>query len=208
MGMDSAQRRRREGSQRARAARERPAAARARQQQRSLFIGALIAAAAIAVVIAVVVVLAGRSSEVGREVPLLTGLHQPPYVYNTNPPTSGNHLDTIGRYGFWGEDLIPELVVHNMEHGAVVIWYAPGDPELAGSINRLLHDLGPRCLIAGSYQGMEYPVVATVWGRLLELDSYDEARLREFIGAYRGAQGPEAGLCRQEPLSPTGPHTQ
>ena len=80
-----------------------------------------------------------------------------------------------------------------MEHGAVVIWYAPGDPELAGSINRLLHDLGPRCLIAGSYQGMEYPVVATVWGRLLELDSYDEARLREFIGAYRGAQGPEAG---------------
>ena len=47
---------------------------------------------------------------------------------------------------------------------------------------------------------MEYPLAATVWGRILELNEFDEAALREFVEAYRGQQGPEAGVCFSEPL--------
>ena len=103
---------------------------------------------------------------------------------------------------------MPEQVVHNMEHGAVVIWYAPDDPALAGSVNGLVRELGSGCLVAGSYASMGFPVVITVWGRLLELPAYDEAQIREFVEAYRGNGGPEAGLCWNEPLVPVGVHNQ
>ena len=190
--------RRRQGSRRAQAARQKRQQAGERQRKR---LGIVVAAGLALVAAALVAFLTlGGSGGVGREVEQLVGVHSPPYVYNTNPPTSGNHLPSVGRYGHWGEELIPELVVHNLEHGAVVIWYAPGDSELAGSVNRLVRSLGPTCIVAGSYSGMEHPVAATVWGRILELPEFDEELLRAFATEYRGQQGPEAGVCFSEPI--------
>ena len=143
------------------------------------------------------------SDDLSQPVTLLPGIHSPPYVYNSSPPTSGNHLAVPSRYGFLGDDLVPEAAVHNMEHGAVVIWYAPDNPNIAGSVNRLITDLGPRCLVAGSYQGrMNSTIVATVWGRILELNTYDEVILKNFIEKYKAKNGPEAPFCRTESLNP------
>ena len=189
--------RRRQGSRRAQAARQRRQQAGGRKRTGLVVVGLLAAAALVSVVGFLVV---AGSGGIGREVEQLVGAHNPPYVYNTTPPTSGNHLPAVGPYGHWGEELIPELVVHNLEHGAVVIWYAPGDPELAGDVNRLVRSLGPTCIVAGSYPGMEHSVTATVWGRILELPEFDEESLRSFVDAYRGQQGPEAGVCFSEPL--------
>ncbi len=191
--------RRRQGSRRAQAARQKRQQAGERQRKRA---GLIVVAglALIAVIAAIAILTLGGSGGVGREVEQLVGVHSPPYVYNTNPPSSGNHLPSVGPYGHWGDELVPELVVHNLEHGAVVIWYAPGDPELAGSVNRLVRSLGPTCIVAGSYPGMDHPVAATVWGRILELNEFDEELLREFATTYRGQQGPEAGVCFSEPI--------
>jgi hypothetical protein len=164
--------------------------------------------AVIVIAIVLVFVLREGDPDLGSRVPEIPGLHQPPYSYNTNPPTSGNHVAIPGRYGFWGAPLVPEQVVHNMEHGAAVIWYAPDDPALAGSVNGLVRELGSGCLVAGSYASMGFPVVITVWGRLLELPAYDEVQIREFVEAYRGSGGPEAGLCWNEPLVPGEVHNQ
>jgi len=187
----------------------RGAEARKERQSRSVGLYVLIGLGAI-IVIAIVLVFVLREGDpdLGSRVPEIPGLHQPPYFYNTNPPTSGNHVAIPGRYGFWGAPLVPEQVVHNMEHGAAVIWYAPDDPALAGSVNGLVRELGSGCLVAGSYASMGFPVVITVWGRLLELPAYDEVQIREFVEAYRGSGGPEAGLCWSEPLVPVEVHNQ
>ena len=136
------------------------------------------------------------------------GVHRPPFIYNQNvviegvetriPPSSGNHLADPGLYGFLGTDVIPEAAVHNMEHGAAVIWYQPDDATLAGQVNSLMRDLGSQCLVAGSYTDMDARIAVTVWGRVLSLNTFDEAQLRAFIREYRGNEGPEAGVCRQE----------
>jgi hypothetical protein len=99
-----------------------------------------------------------------------------------------------------GDEIVPEAAVHNMEHGAVVIWYQPGNPELAGDINALVRELGQECLVAGSYEDMSVEVAATLWSRVLPQETYDEAELRQFIQKYRGTGGPaiEAGLCRSQ----------
>jgi hypothetical protein len=45
--------------------------------------------------------------------------HEP---YNTDPPTSGPHAGTV-RAGFYDEALPDENLVHNLEHGYVIIGY-------------------------------------------------------------------------------------
>ena len=190
-------RRRREGSKRAQASRERRQEARSRRQMRSrLYLGSGVLGAIVLIV--VIALLQGGGPDLGRSVTVLPGVHSPPYNYSSNPPTSGNHLPNTSPYGFLGGPIVPEAAVHNMEHGAVVIWYAPDNPTLAGDVNRLVRAVGPTCIVAGSHAGMAFPVVATIWGRTLELGAFDEAALRAFVEAYRGAEGPEAGICRQQ----------
>ena len=201
--------RRREGSRRAQTARERRAEARGRQRSRAGVLYGIGGIVLVGAVIATVLVLRGGGPELGEAVPQLRGLHEPPYVYDQDilidgapariPPTSGNHFGTTTLpWGFLGEPLVPELVVHNMEHGGVVVWYQPGSPDLAGAVNRLVRELGRQCIVAGSYDDMSFAVAATVWGRVLPLEAFDAVQLTAFIDRYRGSQGPEAGLCRFE----------
>ena len=47
--------------------------------------------------------------------------------YNTNPPTSGAHAPSPVLWGVYTESNAPtkEELVHNMEHGGVIVWYDP-----------------------------------------------------------------------------------
>ena len=207
MGMDQRQRRR-EGSQRAQASRERRAEARQRRKQKSRLYMIGGAAAVAVIVAALVLLLRGTGADVGFAMRELGGFHGPPFFYNQDltiegesvrvPPTSGNHFAQQSPSGFLGEPIVPEAVVHNMEHGSVVIWYQPDNPELAANVSQLVRTLGDQCIIAGSYTDMSVEVAATAWGRVLPLRAYDESELRSFIIAYRGERGPEAGICRRQ----------
>ena len=205
MSMDQRQRRR-EGSQRAQAARAARQGTRRKRERRSrLYVMAGILGAVV-VVAAAIVLLRDTGPGLGFAVRELPAGHGPPYFYDTSltlddvpievPPTSGSH-GNASPYGFLGRPLIAESVVHNMEHGAVVIWYKPDDPDLAGQVNQLVRALGESCIVAGSFAQMSFEVAATVWGSVLPLEQFDRATLLEFAREYRGKRGPEAGLCRR-----------
>ena len=59
-------------------------------------------------------------------------LQQAP-VYNSNPPTSGPHSATPMPFKVLDNPAPKENLVHNMEHGGVVVWYNTDD---AGVIDR------------------------------------------------------------------------
>ena len=195
MSQDQRQRRR-EGSRRAQEGRARRQEAR-KQRRRLTIVAAVLAAVA---VVAAFVLLRPGGPDLGYTVAALAGNHNPPYVYDTEieldgvslqvPPTSGNHSPTTSRHGHSNGVLIPEQVVHNMEHGAVVIWYQPGDDVLETEVAQLARSLGNDCLVAGTYAAMDFDVAATVWGRVLPLTAFDAAPLVEFVDAYRGEIGP------------------
>ena len=204
MSMDQRQRRR-EGSQRAQAARTARQETRRKRERRSRLyvIGGLLAA--VVVVAAAIVLLRDTGPTVGFAVRELPARHGPPYFYDTSltiddvpaeiPPTSGSHTDASPE-GFLGRPLVAESVVHNMEHGSVVVWYQPGDPDLAGDVNQLVRDLGQTCIVAGSFAQMSFEVAATAWGLVLPLAQFDREALAEFIREHRAKRGPEAGVCR------------
>lgn len=204
--MDERQRRR-DGSQRAQASRTRRMEARQQRKKRTtrFAIGGVVGVAAIVALL--VVLLQNTGADVGYSVTSLGGQHSPPYIYTTSittedgetflvPPTSGNHLAAQSPYGFLGGPVTPEAVVHNMEHGAVVIWYEPDNPQVASQVNQLVRTLGSQCIVAGSYADISGEVAVTAWGRVLPQRIYDESELRSFIIKYRGELGPEAGVCR------------
>lgn len=47
--------------------------------------------------------------------------------YNSNPPSSGPHYGSTADWGVHDETVTPELLVHNLEHGGVVVHYSPDD---------------------------------------------------------------------------------
>ena len=58
-------------------------------------------------------IMAVRHIQIGEQ-------HEP---YNSDPPTSGPHYAQPAQAGFYDEALPDEQLVHNLEHGYIVIWY-------------------------------------------------------------------------------------
>ncbi|MBI2874264.1 MAG: DUF3105 domain-containing protein [Firmicutes bacterium] len=115
-------------------------------------------------------------------------------TYQTDPPTSGPHYSGVVRPGFHTETALPELLVHNLEHGNIVIYY---DPEGASEETlKSLRELADR--YRGTFDGVvvvphtdpQNPIILTAWRHMLRLPAWDPKQVDAFIDAYRG-RGPE-----------------
>ena len=122
--------------------------------------------------------------------------HTPDTVdYAQSPPAGGEHNPAWQNSGFYEEPVRNETAVHTMEHGAVWISYSPDLPEEQVDTLRELVG-GQECMLASPYESLDVPVVASAWGRQLQLDSADDPNLEQFISAFRrGPQTPEPGAA-------------
>lgn len=116
-------------------------------------------------------------------------------TYPTNPPVGGPHWAAPAQWGAYPADPPPdERLVHNMEHGGVIIWFDPtlikgADYERLFALYQQLAGLNYRTMLT-AHTGMETPLAVTAWGALLRLDTVDEAQIEQFYMAYI-LQGPE-----------------
>ena len=110
-------------------------------------------------------------------------------VYSTVPPTSGDHWATPTQCGFYEVGVADELIVHNMEHGNVVISYNltdNADKERLREIHDSL-DGNDLWLITRFYPDIpEGTVALTAWGVLDEFEGVNEDRIKRFYEAYNG----------------------
>jgi hypothetical protein len=109
-----------------------------------------------------------------------------PHVpYSTDPPTSGPHLPYIAPWGIHTTPIPTELQVHNLEDGGVMVQYNCECPELVAKLKALVQRY-ERQVILAPYPGIKSRIALTAWGRIDQLDDFDEARITRFIDAYRG----------------------
>jgi len=124
------------------------------------------------------------------------------YKPNSKPRSSGPHsLNTI-IYGTYSEP-VPELnAVHNLEHGAIIIWYGPKVPEsTVTEINDVYND-DPRGLIVSPYPKLGNQIALVGWTRVARCNRFDAGVAKAFIQAFRG-KGPEKfPMSSLEPGSP------
>jgi putative peptide zinc metalloprotease protein len=113
--------------------------------------------------------------------------------YPQTPPVGGNHAPIWQNCGFYAEPVADETAVHSMEHGAVWITYQPDLPQSQlESLQQLAR--GQSDVLVSPSSDLPTSVVASAWGRQLQLESVDDARLKQFVLASRnGDQAPERG---------------
>lgn len=114
------------------------------------------------------------------------GDDHPPY--NSNPPTSGWHTSDLAGWGSYDYVVPEERLIHNMEDGGVILWYALGTPEENDQRISALEDVsrGYRRIVIAPREDMPTTYALTAWQRLQRFDEIDEEGMRAFIDAYEG----------------------
>jgi hypothetical protein len=120
--------------------------------------------------------------------------HSAPFTYRTDPPTSGNHSGSTAFTGVLLTQVAKdENLVHNMEHGHVIIWYQPDlDPAILTGLTDMVNDDRTR-LILVQRPGMPFKVAFTAWTKLQGCNSPNANTVKAadaFVKEFKG-QGPE-----------------
>ena len=122
--------------------------------------------------------------------------------YNTNPPTTGRHYEIPAQDGIYGKAPQDEQLVHNMEHGRVIIWVKPSLPSKQRADIRAMVEDDPYQMVLVPRTKMPYAVAATAWdadpapngtGELLLCNDVNDKTfdaLQSFRDEHR-SQGPE-----------------
>jgi hypothetical protein len=117
---------------------------------------------------------------------LAAGKISDPLCYNSNPPTSGPHNGSPMPFKVLDNPAPKESLIHNMEHGGVVVWYNTDDQnlikQLADAVNAELDRR--RLVVMTRYTEMEPNTIAlTSWTRLdkFKTDEYSKKRVTDFI---------------------------
>ena len=117
-----------------------------------------------------------------------------PTGYNTVPPTSGPHWSQWSNCGFFTHHLPDELLVHNLEHGNIIVSYNFTDAARTEALRAALSTipLAEEFAIARRYDAIPEGMVAiTAWGVLDRMMGVDSERIAKFFRDYPGNTGPE-----------------
>ena len=112
--------------------------------------------------------------------------------YNSEPPTSGPHYATPADPGFYSTPLPAEQLVHNLEHGQIVIYYSADAAE--DVIGTLLELIGRNqvALVIAPYEDAAGPteIIFTAWTHLQRCNGFSGDDLDAFRREHQG-KGPE-----------------
>lgn len=120
--------------------------------------------------------------------------------YNSLPPTSGPHWETNwASCGFYDdESKVPdERIVHNLEHGQIVISHNLGTQIDIDALKDITRDLSNRrsWLIVRPYSSLQPGEIAiTAWGWLDKFNEVNPNRIQDFYEAHVN-NGPESITC-------------
>jgi len=111
--------------------------------------------------------------------------------YSVTPPVGGDHAEVGQNCGIYLDPVANENAVHSLEHGAIWVTYRPDLPVgqvkvLQDAVRKLPYGL------LSPYPDLPAPVVASVWGVQLKVESATDQQLATFLAKYAdGTKAPE-----------------
>lgn len=128
--------------------------------------------------------------------------------WNTSPPSNGQHFPEWAVWGFYTSPINPRRVVHNEEHGGVILWWGSQVPAATVAKLKSFYDQEPAGMFGTPYPSLGSKIAITAWtgdpnryrrnnyngeGHIATCPSYTAATEKAFAAfrqAYRG-KGPE-----------------
>jgi hypothetical protein len=126
-------------------------------------------------------------------------------LWSTFPPSGGAHYGLWVVWGFYREPADPRQVVHNEEHGGVVIWWGPDVPSSTVDKLEAFYQQTPEGMVGTPLAGLGKKIALTAWtgdpakyyrnhnygiGHIAVCNSFDQKAFAAFRDAFRG-KGPE-----------------
>jgi hypothetical protein len=163
----------------------------------------LLVAGVVVGIIAVLIAGSGPSANIGQAEPddgrshIAIGTIPSPRPYSSTPGTSGPHWETPANWGVYADPQPEAHLIHNLEHGGIVIWYQPRKvdqqqiQQLTDYVNTQVSSERYKFILAPwGGQDFGHPIAVTAWRWLLYLDSANLDAIRDFATAHYG-QAPE-----------------
>jgi Protein of unknown function (DUF3105) len=84
--------------------------------------------------------------------------------YSSNPPTSGSHYQVPADDGAYSTSPPVDQLVHNLEHGRIVIWFKPSLPRAARASLLAFFNEDTYQMVLTPHPDMSYELAASAWG--------------------------------------------
>ena len=146
---------------------------------------------------------AGTLADYHADVPTLSSAVR----WKTFPPSGGSHYRLWATWGFYTKPVNPRQVVHNEEHGGVVLWWGPKAPAATVAELRRFYDSEPVAVFGTPLAGLGNRVAISAWtadpaykgdpglayrsgnygiGHVAVCPQFDQHAFATFRDAYRG----------------------
>ncbi len=113
------------------------------------------------------------------------------YKYNTVPATSGNHSNQTVIYGVYDQQVSEFNYVHNLEHGAIGMFYGPDVPESVRAQMQEYYSEEPNGLILALDNRLGDQIALTAWTHIAKGKAFDGEVFDTFVDTF-GFKGPES----------------
>ena len=111
--------------------------------------------------------------------------NEQPDNWNSNPPTSGDHLATPLPPGVYDNDQDMRALVHNQEHGYVVILYKGIPADQVDQLRQFVEARNGSKLVLAPWSGLESNGVAlTAWQNLETMQRVNMDVVQAFVNDY------------------------
>ena len=117
--------------------------------------------------------------------------------YASDPPTSGQHYSVAGQaptnWGIYSSPVQDEILIHNMEHGGIIVYYSPSAPptEVEQLRQFISNQPGyPKGFVMAPRSRLPANITLAAWEYYLPVFQYNETTITAFINAHYD-RGPE-----------------
>jgi hypothetical protein len=143
----------------------------------------------------------------------------PGFQYNSFPPTSGPHYPPGPKapavWNIYDSPVDEVALVHNLEHGGVVVQYGSKVPQAAVAQIAQWYQASPLGMVvaplpplgdmhAKAPANAESRIFLTAWTHVATCSGFDESTFSKFRDAYRGPDGDAPEKFPLEALQPGG----
>lgn len=112
------------------------------------------------------------------------------FEYNSFPPTSGPHDSAWALWNIYDRPVQQVKVVHNLEHGGIVVQYGDEVPQATVDQIRAWYLEDPTALLVAPLPALGDKVAMTAWTHLATCPTFDEKAADAFRDAHI-LEGPE-----------------